>query len=271
MAGSAASGGASGARLRLVGLGKVWSGGAPVLRDIDLVVERGELVAVVGPSGCGKTTLLRLVGGLLAPSAGSVQFDGGSRRERKAFVFQDATLLPWLTVLDNVALPLRIAGKPRREREQAAVAHIQRVGLGEAARHYPRQLSGGMKMRVSIARAMTIEPTLLLLDEPFGALDELSRNALNEALLRLREAARWTALFVTHSVAEAVFMSSRVVVLAANPGRIADVIDVPLSYPRAGAMRARPEYVERVVAVTRALHAAQAASAAPAAPAQRRS
>lgn len=249
---------AGGALVRISGLGKAFERGAPVLQDVNLVLERGELVSVVGPSGCGKTTLLRLVAGLVAPSEGEVGFAGGAkRRESLSFVFQDATLLPWLTVLENVALPLKIAGRQRREREQIALSHVERVGLAEAARLYPRQLSGGMKMRASIARAMTVDPTLLLLDEPFGALDEMTRDALNEELLRLRDAARWTALFVTHSVAEAVFLASRVVVMATNPGGISQTIDVPLSYPRTAATRERSEYVERVVAVTRALHAVE--------------
>lgn len=250
--------GAAGALVRLSGLGKAFERGAPVLRDVNLVLERGELVSVVGPSGCGKTTLLRLVAGLVAPSEGQVTFAGAAkRRESLSFVFQDATLLPWLTVLDNVALPLKIAGTQRSEREGIALSHIERVGLAEAARLYPRQLSGGMKMRASIARAMTVDPTLLLLDEPFGALDEMTRDALNEELLRLRDATRWTALFVTHSVAEAVFLSSRVVVMATNPGGISQTIDVPLGYPRTAATRERREYVEGVVAVTRALHAVE--------------
>ncbi len=248
----------AGALVRLVGLGKAFDGEV-ILRDVSLTVEPGELVGVIGPSGCGKTTLLKLVAGLAAPTEGKVEFGGGpTRRESLSFVFQDATLLPWLTVLDNVALPLKIAGAPRREREAKALAHIERVGLADATRLYPRQLSGGMKMRVSVARSMTVDPTLLLLDEPFGALDEMTRDTLNEELLRLRQAARWTAMFVTHSVAEAVFLASKVIVLGARPSHIAHAIDVPLGYPRSAATRERSEYVERVVTVTRALHSVQA-------------
>lgn len=248
-----------GARVQLVGVGKAFDGEV-ILRGVSLTVEPGELVGVIGPSGCGKTTLLKLVAGLMAPSEGSVQFSGpAKRRESLSFVFQEATLLPWLTVLDNVALPLRVAGASRQEREAKALTHIERVGLVDATHLYPRQLSGGMKMRVSVARAMTVDPTLLLLDEPFGALDEMTRDTMNEELLRLRHTARWTALFVTHSVAEAVFLASKVVVLGARPGHVAHTLEVPLGYPRSAATRERAEYVERVVAVTRALHSVQRA------------
>jgi NitT/TauT family transport system ATP-binding protein len=241
----------------LRGVGKAFDDTHTVLDDVNLNVARGEFIGLIGPSGCGKSTLLKLVAGLIKPSTGSISFAAATPpvRDRLAYVFQDANLLPWLTVRDNVALPLKFAGVGASDRNAAADVFIELVGLAKASDQYPRQLSGGMKMRVSIARALTVEPELLLLDEPFGALDEMTRDALNEELLRLRERTRWTALFVTHSVSEAVFLSSRVVVLAPGPGRIADTIEIPLVYPRTPATRGTPDFAELVLQVTRALHA----------------
>ncbi len=249
--------------IQLRGVSKTFDGVNTVLAPTDLTVDRGDFVSLIGPSGCGKTTLLKLVAGLIKPTSGSMNFINteSSSTGRLAYVFQDSTLLPWLTVRDNVGLPLRIAGKDRATRDAAVDATLALVGLSQAARQYPRELSGGMKMRVSIARALTLDPQLLLLDEPFGALDEMSRDRLNEELLRLREQSRWTAMFVTHSVAEAVFLSSRVVVLAPSPGRISTTIPIPLAYPRTSLTRGSARFAELVLEVTRALHSVQGESA----------
>ena len=250
--------------IMLRGVSKSFDGVTTVLEPSDLTVSSGDFISLIGPSGCGKTTLLKLVAGLLKPTAGSIEFAGFAAQVagRLAYVFQDSTLLPWLTVQDNVALPLRIAGARRDVRLAAVASTLELVGLAHAAGLYPRELSGGMKMRVSIARALTLNPSLLLLDEPFGALDEMSRDRLNEELLRLREVSRWTAMFVTHSVAEAVFLSSRVVVLAPSPGRIANIVPIPLPYPRTAATRSSRQFAELVLTVTRALHAVQAVAPA---------
>ena len=241
--------------VRLAGVSKSFDGQRGALAPTDLEIRRGDLVGLIGPSGCGKTTLLRLMAGLLQPTTGRIEYGGAA--DRLAFVFQDATLLPWLTVRDNVALPLRMAGVSRKASLPVVDRTLALVGLTHAAGQYPRELSGGMKMRTSIARALTRDPELLLLDEPFGALDEMSRDHLNEELLRLREQSLWTAVFVTHSVAEAVFLASRVVVLSASPGQVDAVVPVPLPYPRTAATRGLPEYAALVLEVTRALHAVQ--------------
>jgi NitT/TauT family transport system ATP-binding protein len=220
--------------VQLKSVSKRFGGGPLVLDRIDFSAARGEFVSFIGPSGCGKSTLLRLISGLIPLSSGSLEHDGAATAvgEDLAFVFQEPTLLPWLTVARNVELPLKLRGVPaeqRRSRREAALTRVRLSGREEA---YPRQLSGGQKMRVSIARALALRPKLLLLDEPFGALDEMTRNHLNEELLAIRSDQDWTAFFVTHSVAEAVFLSSRVVVLSANPGRIHAEIAIPLPYPR---------------------------------------
>lgn len=247
---------ALGALLELDGVCKSFDGHTSVLSEVDLHIERGDFIALIGPSGCGKSTLLKLVAGLIEPTAGRLSFaeQHPPVRDRLAYVFQDATLLPWLSVLDNVAMPLKIAGVERAARLKRARECIDLVGLSHAVDQYPRQLSGGMRMRVSIARALTVEPALLLLDEPFGALDEMTRNTLNEELLRIREQSGWTAMFVTHSVVEAVFLASRVVVLAPSPGRIDAVLDIPLDYPRTPETRGSEAFGRLVLEVTRALH-----------------
>ena len=219
--------------VELQGVVKRFDDAVQVLDGIDLALAPGDFVSLIGPSGCGKSTLLRLVAGILEPTAGAISFgNGASRSEALSVVFQEPTLLPWLTVARNVELPLDIQGVDAQRRREICMKLLATVGLADVADSYPRQLSGGMKMRVSIARALSVDPELLLLDEPFGALDEMTRDALNEELLRIRAEKAWTALFVTHSVAEAVFLSSRVVVLAAKPGRIDAIVDIPLPYPR---------------------------------------
>jgi len=224
---------------------KSYAPGRLVLQSIDLKILKDEFVSLIGPSGCGKSTLLKLIAGLTQPSVGTIRVDGRTpqnARKTMSFIFQDATLLPWRTVTQNVGLGLeleRVISQPRKER---IASHLALVGLGEVADAYPRELSGGMKMRVSIARALATSPRLLLMDEPFAALDEMTRDRLNEELLRLRSEQRWTAVFVTHSVAEAVFLSTRIMVLAPNPGRIYAILPVALPFPRTAELRECPEF-----------------------------
>jgi NitT/TauT family transport system ATP-binding protein len=220
-----------------------------VLSDINCEVARGEFVALLGPSGCGKSTLLRLVAGLIAQTSGSLTVAGQdpvtARRssQRVAFVFQEPNLLPWRTVSANIALPLELRGTPKVEQTRAANEILSLVGLtADDARKRPRNLSGGMRMRVSLARALVTHPDLLLLDEPFAALDDVLRQQLNEELVRIWRDRGWTGLFVTHNVAEAVFLAQRVLVMGARPGRIVAEIRVPFDYPREPSLRAEPEF-----------------------------
>ncbi|MEM1112532.1 MAG: ABC transporter ATP-binding protein [Pseudomonadota bacterium] len=243
--------------ISLDGLVKRFGDGPETLTDISLSLARGEFLAMIGPSGCGKSTLLKLMAGLLEPTSGKLLVGGGKpadSRGKLGYVFQDANLLPWSNILDNVALPLKLAGMEDTKRAERAQAMLELVGLGHVSEKYPRELSGGMRMRVSIARALATEPEILLLDEPFGALDEMTRDSLNEELLRLRELQGWTGVFVTHSVSEAVFLSSRVLVLSANPGRVHDLIDIDLAFPRTASTRADIRFHEQVADVTRRLH-----------------
>jgi NitT/TauT family transport system ATP-binding protein len=243
--------------VKCTSLKKRYGGGPVVLDDINLTVAPGDFISLIGPSGCGKSTILKLVSGLSPNSEGELTVLGTTpkqARDRQAFIFQDATLLPWLTAQRNVELPLRLRGRDAAARATQAREMLSLVGLDDARDYYPRQLSGGMKMRVSIARALTLSPQLLLLDEPFGALDEMTRNRLNEELLALRERSKFTALFVTHSVSEAVFLSNRVLVMAANPGRFHGEVRVDFPYPRIPALRGRPEFLAKVNEVTRLLH-----------------
>ena len=228
-----------------------------VLNNVSFRVERGEFVSFIGPSGCGKSTLLRLLAGLAQPTAGRVLVDdqpAESTRTERAFIFQDATLLPWLTVQHNTELLLKLRRAPAEDRRALASQLLGLARISHLADRYPRQLSGGERMRVSLARALTLEPSLLLLDEPFGALDELTREHLNEELLVLRERQRWTAFFVTHSVAEAVFLSTRVVILAS--GNIAHDIPVDLPFPRNAVTRDDPAFHQRVAEISRLLRTA---------------
>lgn len=237
--------------------------GPAVLDGIDFAAAAGDFVAIIGPSGCGKSTLLRLLAGLAPVSQGSIQIDGrppGDDSPELAYVFQEPTLLAWLRVAANVELPLTLRGVPARERAPIVQRCLQQVRLGNRADAFPRQLSGGQQMRVSIARALALKPRLLLLDEPFGALDEMTRNHLNEELLDLREQQAWTAFFVTHSVAEAVFLANRVIVMSAHPGRIAREVKINLPYPRVRDTREHPEFQDLVTEVTRELHAVEEAS-----------
>jgi NitT/TauT family transport system ATP-binding protein len=235
-------------------------GGAPAVLDaIDLNVLKEEFLTLIGPSGCGKSTVLKLISGLTAPSDGTVRVDGMTpvkAREIVSYIFQDATLLPWRSVRQNVGLGLELEGVSKARRAEKIGALLELVGLGHVANSYPRELSGGMKMRVSIARALATSPRLLLMDEPFAALDEMSRDRLNEELLRLRAEQKWTAVFVTHSVAEAVFLSTRIIVLAPNPGRICAVLPVDLPWPRTADLRETPEFEAMVLQVSHTLRGA---------------
>jgi NitT/TauT family transport system ATP-binding protein len=232
-------------QIEFAGVTKSYGTGRLVLQAIDLNIRKGEFVSIIGPSGCGKSTVLKLIAGLTPPSAGTIRVDGmvpQNARETISFIFQDATLLPWRTVTRNVALGLELEGVGSQSRNETVSSLLQLVGLSEVADAYPRELSGGMKMRASIARALATNPRLLLLDEPFASLDEMTRDRLNEELLRLRAERQWTAVFVTHSVAEAVFLSTRIIVLAPNPGRIYDIIPVDLPFPRTAGVRGLPEF-----------------------------
>jgi len=222
---------------------------APVLHDLTLEVRRGELVSLVGPSGCGKSTLLRLVAGFLTPSAGRIAI----RTRGLGYVFQEPTLLPWRTVLENVELPASLAGVAKAERRERARQAIARVGLAGCEARRPAELSGGMRMRVSIARALMLEPDVFLFDEPFGALDEITRERLHEQVVTLFGEEPFAGLFVTHSVPEAVFLSTRVIVMSKNPGRIAAEFEVPFTWPRAPELRYRPEFAALAGRVSLAL------------------
>jgi len=226
-------------------------------------VRRGEFVSLLGPSGCGKSTLLRIVAGLAEPSSGTCRVALGDRRAGHiGFVFQDPTLMPWSNVANNVLLPFRIAHRVDIAARARVAAAIEAVGLGGFERAYPHQLSGGMRMRVSIARALVTDPDLLLLDEPFAALDEITRLALNDDLLRLWERHRPTILFVTHSVFESVYLSTRIAVMARRPGRIVADLSVDLPQPRQRAVRMAPGYAAMCETVSAALTTAMSGEAA---------
>lgn len=250
------------AAVALDGVTKRYGQGRVVLEGVSASVGRGEFVSIVGPSGCGKSTLLKMVAGLSPVSAGAVLVDGMTpehARETVSFIFQDATLLPWRTVAANVGLGLELEGVARERRLERVDALLGLVGLSGVKAAYPRELSGGMKMRVSIARALASNPRVLLLDEPFAALDEMTRDQMNEELLRLYREQGWTVLFVTHSVAEAVFLSTRVLILAAHPGRLVHDVAIDLPVERTAAVRESEEFERIVTRVSRALREVQRA------------
>ncbi|HXG76601.1 MAG TPA: ABC transporter ATP-binding protein [Gaiellaceae bacterium] len=229
-------------------------GGVTALEGIDLDVRPGEFVSLIGPSGCGKSTLLRIVGDLVEPTSGEVVVNGKSARQARldrdyGIVFQDAVLYDWRTVARNIALPLELGGWSRARRAQRVQEMLRLVELDGFADHHPWQLSGGMQQRVSIARALSFSPALLLMDEPFGALDEMTRERLNAELLRIWERSGSTVVFVTHSIAEAVFLSTRVVVMSRRPGRIAALVEVDLPQPRTADTREEPRFFELVTEV----------------------
>jgi NitT/TauT family transport system ATP-binding protein len=235
-------------------LGKEFAGGQAALADVDLQIEAGDFVSIVGPSGCGKSTLLRLVAGLDSPTSGEKKRES----RRTAFVFQDATLLPWRNVVENIRLPLELDGVSNSASNVAIDASLQLIGLTADDRaKFPRMLSGGMRMRVSLARALVTEPDLLLLDEPFGALDDMMRQRLNEDLLRVWTEKKPTALFVTHNVAEAVFLSQRILVMSSSPGRIVAEIPIPFEFPRPPELRATAEFARLAGEVSAALREGQ--------------
>ena len=254
------------------GVGKVFSPGADeevvALQDINLAIAAGEFVSLVGPSGCGKSTLMRLIGDLLQPSAGTLRVNGKppaqARLDRDyGMVFQHATLYDWRSVSKNVQLPLEVMGYAKSERQTRAQAMLDMVELGDFGEHYPWQLSGGMQQRVSIARALVFEPSVLLMDEPFGALDEFTRERMNLELLRIWQQTGKTIIFVTHSIAEAAFLSNRIVVMSPRPGRIIEIVDNPLPYPRDFQTRGDPAYHALVTQLRDLLRDAVAAEHAP--------
>jgi NitT/TauT family transport system ATP-binding protein len=227
-------------------LGVTFSGQHLTLEDICFDCPPGAFVTLVGPSGCGKSTLLRCLAGLQSPTTGRVGFPAAEDRPpKRAYVFQDANLLPWRTVRDNIALPLELQGLSRAERRRLADQALRIVGLAASDDHKrPRMLSGGMRMRVSLARAVVTEPEVMLLDEPFAALDDISRQQLNDELMRLWLQQRWSAVFITHNVAEAVYLSERVLVMSRRPGRIVADISIPFTYPRCLELRATAEFAQ---------------------------
>jgi NitT/TauT family transport system ATP-binding protein len=243
------------AAVRIEGVSKTFSsGGTTALQDIDLELQPGEFISLIGPSGCGKSTLLRIVGDLIKPSSGAVSVGGKPAHQARldrdyGMVFQDAVLYDWRTVAKNIALPLELSGWNRRRRAERVKEMVELVELGGFEGHHPWQLSGGMQMRVAIARALSFDPKLLLMDEPFGALDEMTRERLNLELLRIWEASGSTIVFVTHSIGEAVFLSTRVVVMSARPGRVAGIVPVDLPQPRTVDTREEPRYFELVTEV----------------------
>jgi NitT/TauT family transport system ATP-binding protein len=233
-------------------------GGVTALEDVGLEIEPGEFVSLIGPSGCGKSTLLRIVGDLIQPTTGTVVVNGKSAHQARVdrdygIVFQDSVLFEWRTVARNIALPLELAGMGRDERKRRVHEMLELVELTGFEDHHPWQLSGGMQQRVSIARALSFEPALLLMDEPFGALDEMTRERLNLELLRIWQASGSTVIFVTHSISEAVFLSTRVVVMSPRPGRITGIVEIDLPQPRTFRTREEPRFAELVRDVRRTL------------------
>jgi NitT/TauT family transport system ATP-binding protein len=245
--------------VRLEGVTKQFGkGGVVALEDVDLDIRPGEFVSLIGPSGCGKSTLLRVVGDLIQPTSGDVVVNGKTAHQARldrdyGIVFQDSVLFEWRTVARNIGLPLELAGWSRERRRDRVQEMLDLVELSGFEGHHPWQLSGGMQQRVSIARALSFEPALLLMDEPFGALDEMTRERLNLELLRIWGASGSTVIFVTHSISEAVFLSTRVVVMSPRPGRITGIVDVDLPQPRSFRTREEPRFAELIRDVRRLL------------------
>jgi NitT/TauT family transport system ATP-binding protein len=242
-------------------VGKVYGNGTVALRDVNLTIGRAQFVSLLGPSGCGKSTLLRLIAGLGDLTSGRIDWpdatqDPQGRPKRDlGFVFQEPTLMPWATVFDNVYLPLKLTRLSRKDARPRIMDALAMVGLEAFERAYPRELSGGMKMRVSIARALVTRPSVLLMDEPFAALDEITRFRLNDDLLRLWAGNDWTVIFVTHSVYESVYLSNRIVVMGARPGRVTADLTIDAPYPRSEAFRMTTAYNDYCRMVSSELHA----------------
>ena len=252
--------------VRVDAVSKRFANGTLAIEHADLVLGSGEFVSILGPSGCGKSTLLRLIAGLGSPTSGTIDWPDstaadakGRHRRELGFVFQEPTLMPWATALRNVMTPLTLRRAGKREAADRAADMLRRVGLDAFPHAYPRELSGGMRMRVSIARALVTEPRVLLMDEPFAALDEITRNKLNDDLLALWQRQKFTAVFVTHSVYESVYLSERIVVMAARPGRTFAAIDVDAPYPRDEMFRTSVAYGDICRAVSATLKKAIAA------------
>ena len=249
---------------RLQHVDKVYANGVVALRGLDLDVGEGEFLSLLGPSGCGKSTVLRLVAGLGEVSGGRIEWPGGNGRAGLpqgdiGFVFQEPTLMPWATVSNNIYLPLRVRRVPRAKAAPRVERAMEQVGLAGFGDAYPRELSGGMRMRVSIARALVAEPKILLMDEPFAALDEITRFRLNDDLLELWASQHWTVVFVTHSVFESVYLSTRILVMSARPGRVTAEVPVAVPSPREPSFRTSNSYAEQCRTVsTRLAEAMQA-------------
>ena len=246
----------SGARadlLRLRGVDKVFAGSVQALSGLDLTIRQGDFVSLLGPSGCGKSTALRLIAGLSSPTSGRIEWSGDHGAGDLGVVFQEPTLMPWATVAQNVYLPFRLQGRSYASAKDEVLEALRLVGLDRFQTAYPRELSGGMKMRVSIARAMATRPRIILMDEPFAALDEITRFKLNGDLLAMKGEIGCTVVFVTHSVFESVFLSDRIVVMAARPGRVVRELSVAEPYPRSEAFRTSAEYAAHARAASEAL------------------
>ncbi len=241
----------------LDGVGKAYANGTVALRDVNLTIGRAQFVSLLGPSGCGKSTLLRLIAGLGDLTSGEIGWPESPKDGKRnlGFVFQEPTLMPWANVFNNVYLPLKLTGLSRKEARPRIMDALAMVGLEKFERSYPRELSGGMRMRVSIARALITRPSVLLMDEPFAALDEITRFRLNDDLLRLWAGHDWTVIFVTHSVYESVYLSNRIVVMGARPGRVTADLTIDAPYPRSEAFRMTADYNEHCRMVSAELHA----------------
>jgi NitT/TauT family transport system ATP-binding protein len=247
--------------MTLQGVNKTFAGGVTALDGLSMSVNAGDFISLLGPSGCGKSTALRIMAGLTQPTAGRMEWHGGQQAGDLGVVFQEATLMPWATVADNVWLPFRLRGQKYNAVKDEVLEVLRLVGLEKFQTAYPRELSGGMRMRVSIARAMVTRPRLILMDEPFAALDEITRFKLNNDLLALKDRIGCTVVFVTHSVFESVFLSDRIVVMAARPGRVVRELTVDAPYPRDENFRTSADYAAHCRAASDALHDAMEAAA----------